>query len=126
MTRWLSLLFQSDGAFLESDQKTPAIDSDAAREAVEFSSSFFTKNYVPANNTIASSSYAAESWFSQSVAMVLVGGLPDPDADTTADFEWTATYAPRNVRAGSDFGGNALVATRTRSSPNWPRPSSSS
>ena len=27
------------------------------------------------------------------------------------DFEWAATFAPRNVRAGGDFGGNALVAT---------------
>lgn len=117
VTRWLSLLFQSDGAFLESDQKTPAIDSDAAREAVAFSSSFFTKNYVPANNTIASSSYAAESWFSQSVAMVWSGAFQIPDADTTADFEWTATYAPRNARAGSDFGGNALVATANTQQP---------
>ncbi|MFE1646041.1 ABC transporter substrate-binding protein [Microbacterium sp. P01] len=117
VTRWLSLLFQADGAFLESDQKTPAIDSDAARKAIEFSSSFFSKGYVPANNTIASSSYASESWFSQSVAMVWSGAFQLPDADATASFDWTATFAPRDVRGGGDFGGNALVATAQTAQP---------
>nr|WP_315266433.1 sugar ABC transporter substrate-binding protein [Microbacterium lemovicicum] len=117
VTRWLSLLFQADGAFLQSDQKTPAIDSDAARKAVEFSSSFFSKGYVPANNTINSSSYASESWFSQSVAMVWSGAFQIPDADATATFDWTATFAPRDVRTGGDFGGNALVATANTAQP---------
>ncbi|TGO05424.1 ABC transporter substrate-binding protein [Serinibacter arcticus] len=117
VTRWLSLLFQSDGAFLDTDQVTPLIDSDAGREAVEFAASFFSQGYVPANNTIASASYAAESWFSQSVAMVWSGAFQIPDAETTASFDWTATYAPRNVRGGGDFGGNALVATAQTQQP---------
>ncbi|WP_322409676.1 sugar ABC transporter substrate-binding protein [Microbacterium invictum] len=117
VTRWLSLLFQADGAFLEADQVTPAIDSDAARRAVEFSSSFFRNGFVPDNNTIGSSSYASESWFSQSVAMVWSGAFQIPDADSTAAFEWTATFAPRDVRGGGDFGGNALVATADTAQP---------
>lgn len=117
VTRWLSLLFQADGAFLDADQVTPLIDSDAGRRAVEFSSSFFSGGYVPANNTIASSSYASESWFSQSVAMVWSGAFQVPDAESTADFDWTATFAPRDVRAGSDFGGNAMVATAQTQQP---------
>ncbi|GMA30032.1 ABC transporter substrate-binding protein [Litorihabitans aurantiacus] len=117
VTRWLSLLFQADGAFLDADQVTPLIDSDAGRAAVEFSSSFFSSGYVPANNTIASSSYASESWFSQSVAMVWSGAFQLPDAQDTASFDWTATYAPRGVRGGGDFGGNALVATADTAQP---------
>ncbi|PWD50723.1 sugar ABC transporter substrate-binding protein [Serinibacter arcticus] len=117
VTRWLSLLFQADGAFLDTDQVTPLIDSDAGREAVEFASSFFSNGYVPANNTIASSSYASESWFSQSVAMVWSGAFQLPDADATAAFDWTATFAPRNARPGGDFGGNALVATADTAQP---------
>ncbi|MFG6446555.1 ABC transporter substrate-binding protein [Microbacterium sp. P07] len=117
VTRWLSLLFQADGAFLAEDKMTPVIDSAAAREAVEFSSSFFSRGFVPANNTIASSSYASESWFSQSTAMVWSGAFQIPDAESTADFEWAATFAPRNVRGGGDFGGNALVATAQTAQP---------
>ncbi|OZE42254.1 MULTISPECIES: ABC transporter substrate-binding protein [unclassified Rhodococcus (in: high G+C Gram-positive bacteria)] len=117
VTRWLSLLFQAGGSFLAEDQKTPLIDSDDARRAVEFSSSFFSNGYVPANNTIASSSYASEAWFSQSVAMVWSGAFQLPDADATASFDWTATFAPRDRRGGGDFGGNALVATSQTSQP---------
>ena len=36
VTRWLSWLFEADGRFLAEDLITPAIDSDAGRQAVEF------------------------------------------------------------------------------------------
>ena len=117
VTRWLSLLFQADGAFLDTDQRTPLIDSDAGRAAVEFSSSFFSNGFVPANNTTTSASYASEAWFGGTAAMVWSGAFQIPDAETTADFEWGATFAPRNVRGGSDFGGNALVATAQTAKP---------
>lgn len=117
VTRWLSLLFQADGAFLDTDQKTPLIDSDAGRSAVEFSSSFFRNGWVPDTDTTTSSTYAADTWFSGTVAMVWSGAFQVPDADTTADFEWGVTYAPVDVRGGGDFGGNALVATQATSQP---------
>ena len=36
VTRWLSWLFEADGRFLAEDLIAPAIDSDAGRQAVEF------------------------------------------------------------------------------------------
>jgi multiple sugar transport system substrate-binding protein len=117
VTRWLTWLFEADGAFLAEDLVTPAIDSAAARKAVDFTRSFFTKRYVPENDTIKSSTYAQDSWYSQTTAMVFSGAFSIPDATDTLDFEWGATYAPRDVRAASDFGGNALVATKDVSDP---------
>ncbi len=117
VTRWLSLLFQADGAFLDTDQQTPLIDSDAGRAAVEFSSSFFRNGWVPDTDTTTSSTYAADSWFSGTVAMVWSGAFQIPDAVDTADFEWGVTFAPRRVRGGGDFGGNALVATADTARP---------
>jgi len=111
VTRWLSWLFQSDGRFLEEDLVTPAIDSDAGRTALEFTSSFFSRGFVPANNSVRSSTLAQDTWFSQTAAMTFAGAFLIPDADATLDFEFAATPFPRNVRSGSDFGGNALVAT---------------
>ncbi|GAA2008328.1 sugar ABC transporter substrate-binding protein [Nakamurella flavida] len=111
VTRWLSLLFQSDGRFLADDLITPAIDSDAGRAALDFSKSFFTQNWVPANNSVKSTTYASDTWYSQTAAMTWGGAFLIPDATSTLDFTWGATFAPRNARAGSDFGGNALVAT---------------
>jgi ABC-type glycerol-3-phosphate transport system substrate-binding protein len=117
VTRWLSLLFQADGRFLGEDLKTPAIDSDAGRAAIDFSKRFFTDKLVPANDSVKSTTYAADTWYSQTAAMVWGGAFMLPDADRTADFAWGATFAPRNVRAGSDFGGNALVATAKAKDP---------
>ena len=111
VTRWLSWLFQADGRFLEKDLKTPAIDSKAGRAAVDFTKSFFDKKFVPQNDSVKSTTYASDIWYSQTAAMTWGGAFLLPDAASTLDFEWGATFAPRNVRGGSDFGGNALVAT---------------
>ncbi|SEQ02200.1 ABC transporter substrate-binding protein [Microlunatus flavus] len=117
VTRWLSLLFQADGRFLAEDLKSPAIDSAAGRAAVDLSKRFFTEKLVPANDSVKSTTYAADTWYSQTSAMVWGGAFMLPDADKTATFEWGATYAPRKVRGGGDFGGNALVATAKAKDP---------
>jgi len=112
VTRWLSWLFQADGRFLTDDLAGPAIDSDAGRAAVDFTKSFFANGWVPANNSIKSSTYAADTWYSQTAAMVWSGAFNIPDADSILDFEWGAAPAPVRARGGGDFGGNALVATK--------------
>jgi multiple sugar transport system substrate-binding protein len=111
VTRWLSWLFQADGRFLAEDLVTPAIDSDAGRRAVEFTRGFFEEGWVPQANAVQSSTYASELWYAETVAMTWAGAFLLPDADATLGFEWGATPAPRDVRGGGDFGGNAVVAT---------------
>lgn len=54
---------------------------------------------------------------SQTTAMTWAGAFLLPDADSTLDFEWGATYSPRNVRGGGDLGGTCLVATAGTSQP---------
>ena len=117
VTRWLSWLFEADGRFLAEDLIAPAIDSDAGRQAVEFTSSFFAKNFVPKNNSVKSTTYAADTWYAQTAAMTFGGAFLIPDADSTLDFEWGATFSPRKVRSAGDFGGNALVATKATAKP---------
>ncbi|WP_243615288.1 sugar ABC transporter substrate-binding protein [Rathayibacter sp. VKM Ac-2928] len=117
VTRWLSLLFQADGRFLTEDLSAPAIDSDAGRAAIDFSRSFFTDGLVPPSSSIQATTYASDLWYSQTTAMTFGGAFLIPDAESTLDFEWGATYSPRNVRGGGDFGGNALVATKATANP---------
>ena len=112
VTRWLSWLFQANGRFLTEDLGASAIDSDAGRSAVEFTRSFFQDELVPANDSVKSTTYAADTWYNQTAAMVFSGAFAIPDADSALKFEWTAVPPPRGVRAGGDFGGNALVATK--------------
>jgi len=78
---------------------------------VEFSRSFFPRKFVPPNSSVKSATYAADLWYSQTTAMTFGGAFLIPDTAKSVTFEWGATYAPRNVRAAGDFGGNALVAT---------------
>ncbi|WP_051125115.1 ABC transporter substrate-binding protein [Serinicoccus profundi] len=117
VTRWLSWLFEADGRFLEEDLVTPAINSDAGAAAVEFTTSFFRDNLVPRNNSISSSTYAADSWFAGTVPMVFAGAFLIPDAEATYEREWAATFPPRRERSAGDFGGNALVATAQTEQP---------
>lgn len=111
VTRWLDWLFENDGRFLSADLKTAAIDSAAARETIDFTKSFFTEQFVPRNDTIGSSTYAADDFANQTVAMVFSGAFAIPDT-SKLKFEWGSTFAPQKARHGGDFGGNALVATK--------------
>ena len=117
VTRWLSWLFEADGRFLAEDLVTPAIDSAAGRAAVDFTKGFFPAKLVPPNDSVKSTTYAADMWYSQTTAIVFGGAFMVPDADKTLDFEWGATFSPRKVRSAGDFGGNALVATAATSKP---------
>ena len=117
VTRWLSLLFEADGRFLAEDLVTPAINSAAGTKAVDFSKGFFPKKFVPPNSSVKSTTYAADLWYSQATAMTFGGAFLIPDADKSLDFEWGATFAPRDVRSAGDFGGNALVATAGTKNP---------
>lgn len=114
VTRWLDWLFENDGRFLSADLKSPAIDSAAARATVDFTKSFFTKQFVPRNDTVGSSTYAADDFANQTVAMVFSGAFAIPDT-SKLKFEWGSTFAPQQARHGGDFGGNALVATKQAS-----------
>ena len=113
VTRWLSWLFQADGRFLTDDLSKSAIDSDAGRTAVSFTSAFFPDRLVPKNDSVQSSTYAQDTWTNGTVPMVFTGAFAIPDAASAVKDEWTATFPPVNRRAGGDFGGNALVATKS-------------
>ncbi len=117
VTRWLSWLFEADGRFLDTDLITPAIESDAGLRALEFTQSFFPRQLVPANNSVKSTSYAADTWYSQTSAMAFGGAFMIPDATANLSFDWGVTYPPTDVRRGGDFGGNALVATAGTAQP---------
>ena len=111
VTRWLSWLFESDGRFLNEALTAPAIDSESARMAVDYTKAMFARKFVPPSSSVKSTTLAQDVWFGQTAAMAFEGGFLLPDAKRTATFNWGATFAPRNVRAASDFGGNAVVGT---------------
>jgi multiple sugar transport system substrate-binding protein len=110
--RWLSWLFEANGALLKDDGTTPAIDSPEAAKALDFTRSFFAKNWVPPTSSVKSATYADSFFTEKTVAMAFAGSFLVPDIDNLADFDWTATPMPVDERGATDLGGNALVATK--------------
>jgi len=116
-SRWLSWLFEADGKLLEDDGVTPAIDSAEGKKALDFTKSFFDNNWVPPTSSVKSSGYADTVFAEQTAAMAFVGSFLVPDMDYFNEFEWTATFMPRDKRGATDLGGNALVATKDTANP---------
>ncbi len=116
MTRWLSLLFQAGGAFPRRGSEDPVIDSAAGREAVSFAQRFFEERWVPANDSIKSATYASDTWYRQGspwCGRVRSRSRTPRRPSTSLDRDLRATAGAR----GSDFGGNALVATAQTTKP---------
>jgi len=115
--RWLTWLFETGGRLLESDLTSPAIVSAEGAKALEFTRSFFENEWIPNNTSVKGATYPDTIFVSQKIAMAFVGDflLPGLDEGIKDRFEWQATYQPKDVRASTDLGGNALVATEQAS-----------
>ncbi|WP_375425954.1 ABC transporter substrate-binding protein [uncultured Friedmanniella sp.] len=112
--RWLSWLFQAGGNLLGDDLKSPVIDSDQGRKAVEFTQSFFTNNWVARNTSVKSATYPDAAFAGGTVAMAFAGDflIPFIDDSIKKKFEYGAMPMPKDVAAASDLGGNAIVASK--------------
>ena len=115
--RWLSWLFEADGALLEEDGTTPAIDSAEGAKALDYTKSFFENGWVPPTSSVKSATYADSFFTEETVAMAFAGSFLVPDIDDLADFDWVATPMPVDERGATDLGGNALVATADTENP---------
>ncbi|BBE21963.1 ABC transporter substrate-binding protein [Arthrobacter sp. MN05-02] len=117
-TRWLSWLFQAGGRLFDEDLTGSAIESDAGAKALAFTQGFFTDGLVPPSSSVKSTTYADNAFSAGTTAMAFVGNFVLPSLDEAiTDFEWGATYLPRDQRGACDLGGNALVATKNARNP---------
>jgi multiple sugar transport system substrate-binding protein len=117
--RWLSWLFQAGGTLLADDLKSPGIDTDQGRKAVDFTKSFFTKGWVAKNTSVKSATYPDGVFIAGSVAMAFAGDFLVPFIDTNVKkkFEFGSMPQPRDQNAATDLGGNAIVAAKDGKNP---------
>lgn len=109
--RWLTWLFAAGGRLLDEDLSAAAVDSPEGLKALQFTQRFFEEQWVPQNTSVKSNTYPDAAFIGERVAMAFVGDFLLPGIDAEVDFDYEATFQPRDVRASSDLGGNALVAT---------------
>ena len=115
--RWLSWVFQADGRLLSEDLSAPAIDSEQGRKALQLTQSFFTDSLVP-RTTSTKGKYIDELFPSGAVAMGFLGDFQLASLEQNVkNFEYGATFLPRDVRDAADLGGNAVVATKDTKNP---------
>ncbi|HEY0239762.1 MAG TPA: sugar ABC transporter substrate-binding protein [Friedmanniella sp.] len=112
--RWLTWLFEAGGSLLGPDLKTPAIDSDAGRRALDFTTGFFKNGWVAKNTSVKSTTYPDSAFISGTVAMAFAGSFLVPAINTGVKkkFEYGAMPQPRDTAASTDLGGNAVVAPK--------------
>lgn len=115
--RWLSWLFQTGGTFISEDGTSSTINSPEAKKTLDFTKSFFEKNWVPPTSSTKGTVYADNLFNEQTAAMAFVGSFLVPDMESLNEFEWTAIPMPRDERGATDLGGNALVATKDTGNP---------
>lgn len=119
--RWLSWLYQAGGTLLTPDLSKCALPSGPATKAMDFTKGFFDKKWVPANNTIKTSTYSDNFFLNQTVPLSFVGDFLVPElADPKSGYkggDWGATYMPQDKSAASDLGGNAIVALKDTANP---------
>jgi len=112
--RWLSWLFQAGGNLLGPDLKSPAVDTDEGRRAVDFTKSFFTEGWVAKNTSVKSTTYPDSAFIAGSVAMAFAGDflLPFINTNVGKKFAYGAMPQPKDKVAATDLGGNAIVAAK--------------
>ncbi len=109
--RWLSFLTQAGGRLLSRELNAAALDTEAASRTLDYTRSFFTEGLVPPS-TSTKGSFVDELFPSRTIAMVFAGDFLLPNLETTVtEFDYQATFLPRDQQAAAELGGNAVVVT---------------
>ena len=109
--RWLNFLYQHGGRLLKDNYQHAAIPSKCAEETLRWTQSFFQKGLVPASDS-AKSSEQGEILFAKKVVGMHFDVGPQAVKELDIDFEWAATFLPRDKEMAAELGGNAIGVSR--------------
>jgi multiple sugar transport system substrate-binding protein len=113
--RWLPLLYMHGGQLIDSDGRTPAIESSQGVSALAWTQNLYKDGLVPPNNTIKGSGLATarQPFGDGSIGLMLNGDNQITNLATEMkDSQWGVTYMIRDSGRASDLGGNILGVTR--------------
>ena len=109
--RWLSFLAQAGGSVFGEDGSV-TIDSDAGARALTYTRGLYTAGLHDPTFLVQAANYPDEAFPTGTPLSVYAGDFLLPSLDeSVTDFEFGATFLPRDVDAATDLGGNAVVVT---------------
>ena len=118
---WLPILYQHGGALVEDDLRTPAVVSDEAISALEWTKSWFDQGLIsPANSIQGTSGDDALNLFTTEQVGMMVNGhwkLTNARDSTLDPDDWDVTYLFRDVETASMVGGSIVGVTRDVKNP---------
>lgn len=111
--RWFNWLYQAGGSVYDDALQTVTMDTPEARKALEYTQGFYTSGLHAPNLLVRRPAYPDEVFPSGEISAAYMGDFLIPGlVETVGDnFEFGATYLPRDVSAATDLGGNAVVVT---------------
>jgi len=108
--RWLSFLAQAGGSVYGEDGTTVTIASDAGARALEYTRGLYAGGLHDPSFLVQAANYPDEAFPSGQLKSIYAGDFLLPSlTETVTDFEFGATFLPRDVDAATDLGGNAVV-----------------
>ena len=108
--RWLSFLAQAGGSVYGDDGATVTLATDAGARALEHCQGLYTSGLHDPTYLVQAANYPDEAFPSGRLAAIHTGDFLLPSlTEQTTDFEFGATFLPRDAAAATDLGGNAVV-----------------
>ena len=109
--RWLSFLAQAGGSVFAEDGSV-TIDSAAGERALTYTRGLYDQGLHDPTFLVQAANYPDEAFPTGRPLSVYAGDFLLPSLDeTVTDFDFGATFLPRDVDAATDLGGNAVVVT---------------
>ena len=109
--RWLSFLAQAGGSVF-ADDGSVTIDSEAGERALTYTQGLYAQGLHDPTFLVQAANYPDEAFPTGRPLSVFAGDFLLPSLEeTVTDFEFGATFLPRDVDAATDLGGNAVVVT---------------
>ncbi|WP_165358641.1 ABC transporter substrate-binding protein [Haloactinopolyspora alba] len=115
--RWTGYLYQHGGRLLNADLTRSEVNTDAARETVEFTRSWFTDGLAPPDTSIKSGTQIQTLFANGDIAMMINGDFQTSFLQANMPEGWDATYLIRDVDTGNMLGGNGLAVTNNCAEP---------
>jgi len=117
--RWMLFLYGNGGQVLSDDLSEPAMNTEAATEAIAWTKSWYDDELAPLSTTMKFSEQADQLFINGSIAFFISGSWHLPNLrENMLSYGWDVTYLPCTENGqDADLGGNGFAVTKDSEHP---------